>query len=47
MPMWGDKQSVTVEYGDTALLSETRVLRLLGRTSWIRGITKTTVVCSV
>ncbi|HHP0491506.1 TPA: autotransporter assembly complex protein TamA [Vibrio harveyi] len=38
MPMWGDKQSVTVEYGDTALLSETRVLRLLGRTSWIRGI---------
>ncbi|EKO3859197.1 outer membrane protein assembly factor [Vibrio harveyi] len=38
MPMWGDKQSVTIEYGDTALLSETRVLRLLGRTSWIRGI---------
>ncbi|CAH1237103.1 translocation and assembly module subunit TamA [Vibrio harveyi] len=38
IPMWGDKQSVTVEYGDTALLSETRVLRLLGRTSWIRGI---------
>ncbi len=29
---------MTVEYGDTALLSETRVLRLLGRTSWIRGI---------
>ena len=38
MPMWGDKQSVTVEYGDPALLSDTRVLRLLGRTSWIRGI---------
>ncbi|HCE3708356.1 TPA: outer membrane protein assembly factor [Vibrio parahaemolyticus] len=38
MPMWGDKQSVTVEYGDSALLSETRVLRLLGRSSWIRGI---------
>ena len=38
MPMWGDKQSVTVEYGDPALLSETRVLRLLGRTSWIRSI---------
>ncbi|AVF58952.1 autotransporter assembly complex family protein [Vibrio diabolicus] len=38
MPMWGDKQSVTIEYGDTALLSETRVLRLLGRSSWIRGI---------
>ena len=40
MPMWGDKQNVTVEYGDPALLSETRVLRLLGRTSWIRGIGK-------
>ncbi|EMN6292869.1 hypothetical protein BBL91_09615 [Vibrio parahaemolyticus] len=38
MPMWGDKQSVTVEYGDPALLSETRVLRLLGRSSWIRDI---------
>ncbi|WP_229625069.1 autotransporter assembly complex protein TamA [Vibrio parahaemolyticus] len=38
MPMWGDKQSVTVEYGDPALLFETRVLRLLGRSSWIRGI---------
>ncbi|MBM4928638.1 outer membrane protein assembly factor [Vibrio parahaemolyticus] len=38
MPMWGDKQSVTVEYGEPALLSETRVLRLLGRSSWIRGI---------
>ncbi|HHX8651019.1 TPA: autotransporter assembly complex protein TamA [Vibrio diabolicus] len=38
MPMWGDKQSVTIEYGDSALLSETRVLRLLGRSSWIRGI---------
>ncbi|HCE1795295.1 TPA: autotransporter assembly complex family protein [Vibrio parahaemolyticus] len=38
MPMWGDKQNVTVEYGDPALLSETRVLRLLGRSSWIRGI---------
>ncbi|MFG6246334.1 autotransporter assembly complex protein TamA [Vibrio diabolicus] len=38
MPMWGDKQSVTIEYGDPAVLSETRVLRLLGRSSWIRGI---------
>ncbi|EOX4832991.1 autotransporter assembly complex family protein [Vibrio alginolyticus] len=38
MPMWGDKQSITVEYGDTAMLSETRVLRLIGSTSWIRGI---------
>ncbi len=38
MPMWGDKQSITIEYGDTAMLSETRVLRLIGSTSWIRGI---------
>ncbi|MGR5068000.1 MULTISPECIES: autotransporter assembly complex protein TamA [Vibrio] len=38
MPMWGDKQSVTIEYGDPALLSETRVLRLLGGTSWIRSL---------
>lgn len=37
MPMWGDKQTVTVEYGDPAVLSATRVLRLLGRTSWIRS----------
>ncbi|MDF2153204.1 autotransporter assembly complex family protein [Vibrio sp. CAU 1672] len=38
MPMWGDKQIVTLEYADPALLSETRVLRVLGRTAWIRGI---------
>ncbi|TKF21894.1 outer membrane protein assembly factor [Vibrio genomosp. F6] len=38
MPMWGDKQSITFEYGDDELLSETRVFRLQGRTSWIRGI---------
>ncbi len=38
MPMWGDKQTVTVEYGDPALLSATRVLRLFGRTSWIRSV---------
>ncbi len=38
MPMWGDKQTVTVEYGDPVVLSATRVLRLLGRTSWIRGV---------
>ncbi len=37
MPMWGDKQTVTIEYGDPAVLSATRVLRLLGRTSWIRS----------
>lgn len=38
MPMWGDKQSITFEYGDDELLSETRVFRLQGRSSWIRGI---------
>lgn len=35
--MWGDKQSITLEYGDPALLSETRVVRVLGTTSWIRS----------
>lgn len=38
MPMWGDKQTITFEYGDPAVLSATRVFRFLGRTSWIRGI---------
>lgn len=38
MPMWGDKQSITMEVGDDALLSETRVFRVQGRTTWIRGI---------
>ncbi|MGF1721556.1 autotransporter assembly complex protein TamA [Vibrio kyushuensis] len=38
MPMWGDRKSITLEYGDPALLSETRLVRLVGGTSWIRGI---------
>ncbi|MEZ9230096.1 autotransporter assembly complex family protein [Vibrio amylolyticus] len=38
MPMWGDRQSITFEYGDPTLLSETRVVRIVGGTSWIRGI---------
>ncbi|MDP5255591.1 MULTISPECIES: autotransporter assembly complex family protein [unclassified Vibrio] len=38
MPLWGDKQSVTLEYGDSALFSETRVLRLQATTKWIRSI---------
>ncbi|MGC9461215.1 autotransporter assembly complex protein TamA [Vibrio genomosp. F10] len=38
MPMWGDRQTITFEYGDPALLSETRLVRLVGGTSWIRGI---------
>ncbi|CAM2804487.1 autotransporter assembly complex protein TamA [Vibrio rarus] len=37
MPTWGDKQSVTLEYGDPAVISEARVLRVLGRTTWIRS----------
>lgn len=38
MPMWGDKQSINIEYGDPALLSDTRLIRLVGHTGWIRGI---------
>ncbi|MBD1576336.1 outer membrane protein assembly factor [Vibrio sp. S11_S32] len=37
MPMWGDKQSIKVEYGDPAVLSDTRVLRVIGHTGWVRG----------
>lgn len=37
MTMWADKQSFTIEYGDDAVISETRVLRLLAESSWIRG----------
>lgn len=38
MPLWGDKQSITLEFGDDSFVSETRVLRLQGRTSWIRSL---------
>ncbi|MCK6263092.1 autotransporter assembly complex protein TamA [Vibrio sp. ZSDE26] len=38
MPMWGDRKTITLEYGDPSLLSETRLVRLVGGTSWIRGI---------
>ncbi len=38
MPMWGDKLSINVEAGDPALLSDTRIVRLIGHTGWIRGI---------
>ncbi|MFV0576386.1 MAG: autotransporter assembly complex protein TamA [Vibrio sp.] len=38
MPMWGDKQSITFEYGDQNLLSDTQIYRVLGHTGWIRGI---------
>lgn len=37
MPMWGDRQSLTIEYGDPSVLSETRVTRLIGGMTWIRG----------
>jgi translocation and assembly module TamA len=38
MPTWGDKQRVSVEYGDENFFSETQVLRLSGNTTWIRSI---------
>ncbi|MGF1744318.1 autotransporter assembly complex protein TamA [Vibrio minamisatsumaniensis] len=38
MPMWGDKQTIMVEAGDDSLLSETRVVRFQGQTSWIRSL---------
>ncbi|MDA0149915.1 autotransporter assembly complex protein TamA [Vibrio sp. LaRot3] len=38
MPMWGDRQSLTLEYGDPNALSETRVIRAQAGTSWIRSI---------
>jgi len=34
---WGDKQSITFEYGNKHLLSETDILRIQGSTSWIRS----------
>ena len=38
MPMWGDRQNITVEYGDPKALSETRVFRVQAGTTWIRSI---------
>lgn len=38
MPMWGDKQSISFEYGDPSLLSDTRIIRVVGHTGWVRGI---------
>ncbi len=38
MPSWGDKQSITFEYGDRYAFSETSVLRVIGTSSWIRSI---------
>ncbi|PAR57333.1 hypothetical protein CGT92_10395 [Vibrio metoecus] len=33
---WGDKQTITLEYGDPALLSSTRVARVQAGSSWLR-----------
>ncbi|MFA0415717.1 autotransporter assembly complex family protein [Vibrio renipiscarius] len=38
MPMWGDRQAVTFEYGDPKAMSETQVLRVLAGTTWIRSL---------
>ncbi len=38
MPLWADRQDITIEYGDPSLLSDTRVTRLLAGTAWIRSI---------
>lgn len=37
-PTWGDKQSITFEAGDTALLSDIRLFRAVGQTVWIRSL---------
>ncbi|WPC73797.1 autotransporter assembly complex protein TamA [Vibrio porteresiae] len=34
---WGDKETITLEYGDPSFFSETQVLRVLAGTSWIRS----------
>ncbi|EGU40146.1 autotransporter assembly complex protein TamA [Vibrio scophthalmi] len=38
MPMWGDRQTATMEYGDPKALSEARVFRIQAGTTWIRSI---------
>ncbi|KJY82018.1 membrane protein [Vibrio galatheae] len=38
MPTWGDRQSLTLEYGDPNVLSETRVTRVIGGMTWIRSL---------
>ncbi|KGY08006.1 autotransporter assembly complex protein TamA [Vibrio sinaloensis] len=40
MPMWGDRQSFTLEYGDPSVFSETRVARFQGGMTWIRSAGK-------
>lgn len=38
MPMWGDKQTINIEYGDPGFFSDTRLIRVVGHTGWVRGI---------
>lgn len=38
MPMWGDRRSISLEYGDPTLLSETRLFRVQAGTAWIRSL---------
>ncbi len=38
MPTWGDKQTLTLEYGNSKAMSETDVLRVIGGMSWIRSL---------
>ncbi|CZF83523.1 autotransporter assembly complex protein TamA [Grimontia marina] len=38
MPYWGDKQSITFEAGDPALLSDISLFRAVGQTAWIRSL---------
>lgn len=40
MPHWGDKQSLTLEAADPAWLSDISLLRLQGRSAWIRSLNK-------
>nr|WP_238128611.1 autotransporter assembly complex family protein [Vibrio cincinnatiensis] len=35
---WGDKQTITLEYGDPAFVSETRVTRVQAGSSWLRSL---------
>lgn len=38
MPMRGDKQSITLEYSDEYLASRAQIVRVLGKTAWIRSL---------
>ncbi|WP_181397579.1 autotransporter assembly complex protein TamA [Vibrio sp. 11986-1-5] len=35
---WGDKQTITLEYADPSVISETRVTRVQAGSSWIRSL---------